>query len=211
MVVEELERAELFTFSGDAIDSANRFCAAWLAENFESDLKLQGIRELALISAAEFSLIPEFLDPLASRAPYQVRDRDAELALLKTDTSTLIPIHLRAEPSAYLEPLVSRYDLSIFSADIAKLQLLDEEWWEKVDRDHGAIWRQVEDLRHSHLVCPWMPARMVANSPLLQIQGLLWMLRMAISRNEDYRDEVPKAIASFVSRYGVGGGGENLT
>ncbi|WP_189272429.1 hypothetical protein [Kitasatospora griseola] len=209
VVVNELQRAGLFAFSSTAVEEVDEFCRSWLAHDFEVSSKLQGVRELALISAAEFSLAPAFLDPLAVRPPYEVSRDDATIALLKSDTNMIIPVHLKGDPDQGLESLVSRNDISVFSADIAKLQLLAPGWWEEVNHDHDRVWECIEDLQYAHRTCPWIPARMVAASPLLKIQGLLWLLRLTISRNERYEGEVPGVVSTFIARYrSLGGGGE---
>ncbi|WP_149184508.1 hypothetical protein [Streptomyces sp. TRM49041] len=202
-IVAEFARVDLFHFEGAGLKSIDEFSRSWMSGNPEIEGELPTIRALTLLAAAEYSLIPAILDTSKGR-PFVVGKNEALLALLKCDTTPLYPVHVAAKNERRVSAYVSPIDLSVFSADIAKLFLINPEWWDKL-ASASALWEAVRELEASHRECPYPPLRLLGESALLQVQGLLWQLRLTVVGHVGFEESVPDVISSFVQ-----GGGESL-
>ncbi|MFI0906775.1 hypothetical protein ACH4TE_25115 [Streptomyces sioyaensis] len=196
-IAQELTRADLFTYSGEAVAVIEDFCEKWVACASELSAEVPRMRKLMLLAAAEFSLIPSFLMPANYGTPFKVRGDDAMLALLKSDTTPNWPFHMQAISEGRARSLLSSVDLSVFSADIAKLFLMNPEWWHKLDGP-SELWKAVEEIEQIHRECPWRPLKVLGESSLLKIQGLLWQLRLTVINHSGFEGEASAVISSFV-------------
>ncbi|MFF0554799.1 hypothetical protein [Streptomyces sp. NPDC004266] len=194
-LVPVLEHHGLFQYAPNALEVVERFCQSW--GEYESELAddLPLVKNLILLSAAEYSLIPSFLDGSYSR-PVPVRDVDAKLAVLKCDTTPSILIHKHAKETG-TPAFVSAADLSVFSSDVAKLYLKDPDWWESL-HNPADLWKGVEYLEEAHIRCPWPSLQALAETKLLRVQGLIWQLRLTVANRHGFDEAISGVVSDFV-------------
>ncbi|WP_435610819.1 hypothetical protein [Streptomyces sp. C10-9-1] len=188
-LVSQLAHERLFDYSPDALSIVDEFLGSW---GDEVEIDLIKAKNFILLAAAEYALIP-FIQSGKYDRPVSVQRGDALLAVLKCDTTPMLPVHRHREMSAV--------DLSVFSSDIAKLDAIDSGWWEDLVGPES-LWRFVERLERAHSECPWMPLRDLSNSSLLRIQGLLWELRLTVAKHRGFDGPIPAVVSVFARNMG---------
>ena len=181
-VSDFLEAAELFRFSEDARDEMNSFFEVG-QEVPVSDLVLEQSRALAYLNAAEYSLLPEFINPKELSAPalyggiVTVSGNDIRLALLKGDCSLIIWTHA---PTQDRVRLLSVSDLTVFGGDASKMARITQI--EALDQSLRLpeIGEYVTALNRVYTEHRWLPDVDIGRSGIIQLQGLLWFLKAAV-------------------------------
>jgi len=121
-IVTRLAEANLFLFSASAREQLDSFFAS---EPRVAPLALEQSRALSYLHAAEYALLPAFMQPgylpVTAAGPVAVSSDSARLALLKGNCSLIIWTHA---PAGYGVGPLSAADLTVFSGDASKLEHL---------------------------------------------------------------------------------------
>lgn len=185
-VVRALQEAQIFQFSPEARQEIREF---FYQESFQEERLTDLVREqasaLAHLHAAEYSLMPAFAQPGSMPLPpvnaVPVTRSSARLAILKGDCSLIIWTHAGHQG---IEPL-SAADLTVFSGDASKLGRLAPGW--AAEARNLDSWRTYgAQLAQVHRAAEWMPGLEVAESGVLQLQMLLWSLKLAVAQPDDW-------------------------
>jgi predicted RNA-binding protein with RPS1 domain len=182
-IVQYLQEADLFVFSAAARHELDSFFLGGASNAIGvSELVLEQGRALSYLHAAEYSLLPVFLDTDnhgPSAAVITVSAGYARLALLKGNCSLILWTHAPARDR--IEPL-SGSDITVFSGDASKLARI------QLESDQGALdLNRIDEysgtLRAFHSDSGWEPAVRIAESGALELQGLLWRLKNAVAEH----------------------------
>jgi hypothetical protein len=170
-----LEEKGLFTFRSSAVDEISSFF-----EMREPTLGLStdDLRELVLLTAAEFALLPVFDQPPASLLPIEeplpVERLHARLALAKTDC---LYIEHCFEAAAMRQ--LTLPDVTAFSGDVAKLEALGVSSADP-PRELRGVADVVDQLERGHREARDSRAQSIGDSGVVRLQGFLWALKLSL-------------------------------
>jgi hypothetical protein len=205
-VVQSLLSEGLFYFSSEArqqIDLFYRQQADSLSGGFiPPDVTEQG-RALSYLHAAEYALLPAITNPdpyiLPPRHEILVSESDTRLALMKGDCSLIIWTHT---PSGLRINSLHISDLTAFGGDASKVRHVMAPWPEDMVPDTSEVEMYVRELYRLYL-SEWEPAALVAQTGVIQLQGLLWCLKSAVvefrteAQFREYLGYIPQYVSTL--------------
>jgi hypothetical protein len=194
-IVTRLAEANLFLFSASAREQLDSFFAR---ESRVAPLALEQSRALSYLHAAEYALLPAFMQPgylpVTAAGPVAVSSDSVRLALLKGNCSLIIWTHA---PAGYGVGPLSAADLTVFSGDASKLEHL----LPGAPISSDVITEYVRALEAAHAQSGWAAATQVAESGVIRLQGTLWQLKSAVTEHVT-REDFNLAITRLLLRAG---------
>ncbi len=153
------------------------------------------LRELAYLSAAEFSLAPLLIEPkptLPISEPLVVDAGSAMLALIKTNC---ISIEWPCLDTSREGRHLNLNDVTAFSGDVRKLEVMGLSS-QNPPEEIGALLGAVERLESLHQAASTELAKRVGASGVIRIQGFLWVIKLGLPR-EPVAELIGNAFEAF--------------
>jgi hypothetical protein len=185
---EYVARRGVFDFSS-SMHALDEIIEEYAAAGANED-EVSYTRDLTYLSAAEYALLPLYLEPAESLVPLEhpllVSHEATMVAALKVDCSTTW-VHQRPEAAQL-------WDVALFAGDMSKIERILQRNPTLDDIEH-----LVEELESRYLEGMTSVARSIGNSGVVRVQGLVWKAKLALVHDPDrlqhhidnYLDNIP--------------------
>jgi hypothetical protein len=188
---EELARAGIAEYATNAVREVEGFMSEQ-ERRFSSEDPALFSRGMALIylSAAEFALLPAFVEPaqavIPPAAPLSVDLGHARLAILKSDCPISFPVHPRNEGAL-------PWDVMVFGGDVSKTAILLPDW-DRITEGPNVLYDLVGRLEEMHIDSGSRLARDVVNSGAIRVQGFLWRVKLTVAAHPSFDTGISETV-----------------
>ncbi len=199
-VNEELGRAGIAEYETSAVDEVEAFVNEQ-ERRFSSEDPALFSRGMALtyLSAAEFALLPAFVEPtqtvIPPAAPLSVGKDHARLAILKSDCPLSYPIHPRDMGAL-------PWDVMVFGGDVSKTAILLPDW-QRMTEGPTVLYDLVKQLEEMHRNSEFRLARDVVDRGVIRVQALLWRVKLAVTAHPSFDTGIREAVNEALDTLGL--------